>query len=177
MMSLHKAIGTKQGLPWNDAGHSQAISEPVGMGVTGPVGASSPSPLTMGSSSHSISCACPTRTYTRNGYEFTLHQISHSIDAAYNQLYASMLGGDDPDWHLFRNAAREWLAIGQSFQAMDGFFEVAEPISSLLVNHGQLEAACRYWSNILDSVISAENEFSHKYHKGTSNNLQIAEVL
>jgi hypothetical protein len=166
-MSLHKAIGTKQDTPWNDGGPFQAIPEPVGMGVTGPVSASSPSPLTMGSSSRSISCAYPNRIYTNNGYEFTLHQISDSIDAAYNQLYMSMLAGDDPDWHSFRNATREWLAISPSVQAMDGFFEVAEPISSLLVNHGQLETACRYWSSILDAVISAENAVSYKYHKGS----------
>jgi hypothetical protein len=166
-MSLNKPIGTEQDASWKVHGLSQASSEPIGMGVTGPVSASSPLRLTMGSSSRSISCAPSFRIYRINGYEFTLHQISEPIDAAYSQLYQDMLAGDEPDWSSFREATTALVTMCPSFQEMDRFFEVAEPISCLLVNHGKLETACSYWSNILDAVTSAENATGLKCHKGS----------
>jgi hypothetical protein len=166
-MPLSQPMDTLQDAFWGDSGVFQTSSEPVGMGVTGPVSASSPLRLSMGSSSPFISSVESCRTFKVDKYEFNLHQISDSIDASYDQLYSNILGGVAPEWSTFREATRVLLAGRPSSQEMDRFFEVAEPISCLLVRRGKFEAACSYWTNILDAVTSGENATGLKCHKGS----------
>jgi hypothetical protein len=166
-MVIPQLFGIQEDPLRDDSTLFQTSSQPVGMGVTGPVSVSSPEQVSMGSSSPSISPIGALRTYKTDRFEFTLHQISTSIDDSYNQLFSSILSGVEPNWSLFRHAAKELLGETQSPQVMDSFFEVAEPISSLLVRQGKLEAACCYWTNILDAVTSAEDVTGNKCHKGS----------
>ena len=166
-MASLRLFGIQEDPLRDDSTPVQTSFQPVGMGVTGPVSVSSPLQVRMESSSPLISPIGALRTYKADRYEFTLHQISPSIDNSYNQLFSSILSGVEPDWSLFHDAAKGLLGETQSPQVLDRFFEVAESISSILVSQGKLETACCYWTNILDAVSSAEDVTGIKCHKGS----------
>jgi hypothetical protein len=100
--------------------------------------------------------------------QLELNTITPAIDAAFDALYAQIVGGPAVDWGAFGQAVDSFVRGQPSTPVADHFFENATPGWKLLVQAGRFEAAHSFWSEVTSAVTRAEGASGHQLHKGSA---------